>query len=158
MISKIVSGGQTGADRAALDWAISRGIPHGGWCPKGRKAEDGPIPAHYALAEMATTDYPTRTEQNVKDSHATVIISTARELSRGSALTERLAAKHGKPCLHIHSGVPTPGILLRSFIQKAGIRTLNVAGPRASNEPGVAEFVRSVLDEAFGAASGARGQ
>jgi len=148
---KIVSGGQTGADRSALDWAISRGVPHGGWCPKGRKAEDGVIPPQYQLTEMTSSDYPSRTEQNVLDSDGTVIISIEAALgSRGSALTQRLAEKHHKPWLHVHAGALGPGENLRSFVVMHGIQTLNVAGPRASSEPGIAQFVRLVLDGAFG--------
>jgi hypothetical protein len=75
MIKKIISGGQTGADRAALDTAIKLGIPHGGWISKGRKAEDGPLPDKYQLQEMPTDSYPERTEQNVVDSEGTLIIS-----------------------------------------------------------------------------------
>jgi Circularly permutated YpsA SLOG family len=150
MIQKIISGGQTGADRAALDWAITAGVPHGGWCPKGRKAEDGPIPAQYQLMETASGDYPPRTEWNVLGSDGTVIISIAPKLSRGSALTARLAVKHCKPWIHIRANTREPAAALKSFIATNGIGVLNVAGPRASSEPDVAEFVRSVLNEAFG--------
>lgn len=66
-VIRIVSGGQTGADRAALDWAIANNVPHGGWCPKGRKAEDGAIPAHYALKETPSASYLQRTEWNMRD-------------------------------------------------------------------------------------------
>jgi hypothetical protein len=149
MIEKLVSGGQTGADRVALDWAISRGIPHSGWCPKERKAEDGAIPMRYALKETEAAAYPRRTERNVKDSDGTVIISVSPVLSRGSYLTATLTREHGKPMLHVHADNFTPGIVLRGFVQKYRLQTLNVAGPRASNEPGVAVFVRGVLDEAF---------
>jgi len=150
MIQKIISGGQTGADRAALDWAISAGVPHGGCCPKGRRAEDGPIPPQYQLKETASADYPARTERNVLDSDGTVIISIEASLgSRGSALTQRLAEKHHKPWIHIHFGQLGPSETLRSFVEMHRIQTLNVAGPRASSEPGVAQFVRLVLDAAF---------
>jgi hypothetical protein len=153
ILLKLVSGGQTGADRAALDWAISRGVPHGGWCPKDRKAEDGPIPVHYDIQETNSTDYPTRTERNVLDSDGTVIISLEAALgSRGSALTQRLAEKHRKPWIHIHSGELGPGETLRGFVAMHRIQTFNVAGPRASSEPRIAQFVRSVLDGAFPAA------
>jgi len=120
------------------------------WCPKGRKAEDGPIPAHYALQETPSADYPTRTERNILDSDGTVIISMEASLgSRGSALTQRLAEKHHKPWIHIHAGELGPGETLRSFVAMHRIQTLNVAGPRASSEPGIAPFVRLVLDGAF---------
>ena len=101
---KIISGGETGADRAALDWAISHGIPHGGSCPKGRRAEDGEIPAKYLLTELTTTSYPKRTEQNVLDSDGTLIITIKPKLSTGSRQTAEFARKHGKPLLHVHVG------------------------------------------------------
>ena len=84
VIQKIISGGQTGADRMALDWAISHEISHGGWCPKGRKAEDGPLGSKYLLKETPTSDYPQRTEWNVRDWDGTVIFSLARALTGGS--------------------------------------------------------------------------
>ena len=88
MIKKIISGGQTGADRAALDVAIKLNIPHGGWVPKGRPAEDGPIHTKYQLKEMPTDSYSDRTEQNVADSDGTLIISHG-ELTGGSAFTRK---------------------------------------------------------------------
>ena len=93
MITKIVLGGQTGADRAALDVAIEEGIPHAGWIPKGRKAEAGPLPERYQLKEMPTEEYPKRTEQKVIDSDGTLIISHG-ELTRGSENPRKLAEKH----------------------------------------------------------------
>ena len=93
-IPKIVSGGQTGADRAALDWALSRGIECGGWCPKGRKAEEGPIPSKYPLVETPSSNYVQRTEWNVRDTDGTVIISIAEILSGGSKKTLEFAQKH----------------------------------------------------------------
>ena len=99
-IKKIVSGGQTGADQAALDFALAENIPHGGWIPKGRLTEKGPLPAKYQLQEMETESYPKRTEQNVIDSDGTLIISHGR-LTGGSALTLELAMKHTKPHLHL---------------------------------------------------------
>jgi hypothetical protein len=148
-IPKIVSGGQTGVDRAALDWALSRGIECGGWCPKARRAEDGPIPSKYPLIETPSANYVQRTEWNVRDTGGTVIISIARILSGGSKKTVEFAKKHSKPCLHIHSGVKDAGKRLREFVSENEIKTLNVAGPRASKEPGVANFVREILEEAF---------
>ena len=90
-IPKIVSGGQTGADRAALDLALSRGIECGGWCPKGRKAEDGPLPNKYPLVETPSANYVQRMEWNVRDTEGTVIISIARILSGGSEKTLEFA-------------------------------------------------------------------
>ena len=92
MIKRIISGGQTGADRAALDFAIDKGIPHGGWVPIGRLAEDGQIPDRYHLSEMNTKSYPKRTEQNVKDSDGTLIISHGL-ISGGSRYTLDMAVK-----------------------------------------------------------------
>jgi hypothetical protein len=83
MPPKIVSGGQTGADRAALDWAIFHDLPHGGWCPKGRKAEDGVIPDQYQLTETSSASYPQRTQWNVRDSDGTVIFTMTSKLFGG---------------------------------------------------------------------------
>jgi hypothetical protein len=100
---EIISGGQTGADRAALDWAIKHGIPHGGWCPKGRRSEDGPIDAKYQLQETPSNNYAQRTEWNVKDSDGTVIFSVRKRLSGNSSETLEFAIKHRKPYLHTSS-------------------------------------------------------
>jgi hypothetical protein len=144
---KLVSGGQTGADRAALDTAIEHGIPHGGWCPRGRKAEDGTIDARYLLKETPSSGYVQRTEWNVRDSDGTVVFSIAPVLTGGSKKTVDLAHKHGKPVLHLarDGGPAAPEQALRRFIRDHGIKVLNVAGPRASKEPEVAGFVKSVL-------------
>lgn len=145
-VHKIVSGGQTGADRAALDWAIEHGIPHGGWCPLGRLAEDGPIDTRYQLQETPTADYAQRTEWNVRDSDGTVIFSIASELNGGSAATLWLAGQLGKPVVHISLQTPAPREALRQFIEQHGIKVLNVTGPRASTEPTVAKFVKDSLN------------
>ena len=121
---KIISGGQTGADRAALDWAIANGIEHGGWCPQGRLAEDGVITAQYDLRETPKADYLQRTEWNVRDSDATVIISIAPVLTGGSLATKDLATAHQKPCLHLsgaQSQLENTGNL-RKFIREHNIR------------------------------------
>ena len=141
----------TGADRAALDFAIAHSIPHGGWCPKGRLAEDGIIDARYQLKETPTNNYPQRTEWNVRDSDGTVVFSIAPVLTGGSKKTMDFARKHGKPCLHLSrqaDGAEAPE-RLRAFIRQHGIRTMNVAGPRASKEPEVAAFVTTVLAAAL---------
>jgi hypothetical protein len=98
---KIVSGGQTGADRAALDFAIKQGIPHGGWCPKERIAEDGPVDAKYQLKETPSSNYEQRTEWNVQDSDGTVIFSIGKELSGGSLLTLNFAQMEEKPWIYL---------------------------------------------------------
>ena len=148
---KIVAGGQTGADRAALDWAIARSIPHGGWCPKGRKAEDGVIEAKYELTETPSADYVQRTEWNVRDSDGTVVFSVAPRLTGGSRKTVELARKHEKQVLHIcrADGIAAASVALQRFVDENSIRTLNVAGPRASKEPEIAQFVTDVLAKAW---------
>lgn len=143
---KIVSGGQTGADRAALDWAIDNGISHGGWCPAGRLAEDGPIGYEYLLEEMPDGGgYRRRTKANVRDSDATLIVSLSDELAGGSKETALFARRLDKPCLHVHPGTDWRASL-SAWAPSTEARLLNVAGPRGSREPDVGTFVRKVLD------------
>ena len=147
MITKIISGGQTGADRAALDVAIEEGIPHGGWIPKGRLTEAGRLPAKYQLKEMPTADYPKRTEKNVIDSDGTLIISHGK-LTGGSKFTREMAKKHTRPSLHIDLEVINgfrAAQTITTWITDHGIRVLNVAGPRASKDPKIYEAVKKVL-------------
>lgn len=152
-ISKIVSGGQTGVDRAALDVAMFLDIPHGGWCPLGRRSEDGPIPQQYELAETRQRDYSVRTEKNVVDSDGTLILYRKR-MSGGTELTHRLARKHRRPFLCIdvdaetRSQSDTPESVIRWLGQK-NIRTVNVAGPRESTSPGISRIAESFLIRAF---------
>lgn len=138
-INKIISGGQTGADRAALDFAIAHGIPHGGWCPKGRKAEDGAIPLRYKLNEMATGDYLKRTRQNIADSHATLILNIG-ELDGGTKRTVSFAQQLNKPfkIVQLDSGDQKYTVeQIREWLRTACSGSLNVAGPRESKRPGV---------------------
>lgn len=100
-VQQIISGGQTGADRAALDWAIKHNIPHSGWCPKGRLAEDGVIEPKYILKETSSSVYEERTELNVRDSDATVIFTIAPRLIKGSLWTLSCAKKYKKPWIHL---------------------------------------------------------
>ena len=147
----IISGGQTGADRAALDWAIANNIPHGGWCPKGRLAEDGEISARYQLTETPSSDTEQRTEWNVRDSDGTVIFSINAALAGGSKHTAEFAASLNKPLLHlVRESAEAAADHLWNFVREHKIRRLNVAGPRASEEPAVANFITSVLQKAFG--------
>ena len=147
---KIISGGQTGADRAGLDWAIKNGIPHGGWCPKGRRAEDGPIDAKYQLKETPSSNDLQRTEWNVRDSDGTVIFSVGKRLSGNSSETLEFAIKHRKPYLHLSAVFKDNAAQkLKKWIEENNIRVLNVAGPRASKEPKVAKFVIAALDAAL---------
>ena len=148
MIKKIISGGQTGADRAALDAAIKLMILHGGWVPKGRLAEDGPISTKYNLQEMLTDSYEARTEQNIIDSDGTLIISHG-ELTGGSAYTRKMAMKHGKPWYHADlNKLPSfqAAMIIEDWIAKNGIETVNVAGPRHSKDPLIYDLVTVILE------------
>lgn len=146
-LEKIVTGGQTGVDRAALDAAMAVALPHGGWCPKGRFAENGCIPEKYQLVEADSAAYDVRTEANVIDSDATVILSVVPSLEGGSRLTAELAENHQKPLLKLHAimGEEVAAESLASFIYEYQVRVLNVAGPRASHEPDVYDFVFGVF-------------
>lgn len=146
----IISGGQTGADRAALDFAIAHGIPHGGWCPRGRVAEDGPLDECYELRETPSRQYAERTEWNIRDSDATVVFSSHREVTGGTALTLGLARRLGKPVLHLVAGsIPPAAEALQAFLREYSVQRLNVAGPRASQDSRIAEFVVAVLQDAL---------
>jgi len=141
MLKKIISGGQTGVDQAALDVAINFGIPHGGWIPKGRRTEAGTLPNKYMLTEMSSSSYPKRTEQNVIDSDGTLIISYGK-LTGGSLLTFELAEQHKKEWLHINLEINrgfSAAQLIQSWIVLNDIKVLNVAGPRASEDPNIYE-------------------
>ena len=145
---KIVSGGQTGVDRAALDVAIELGIPHGGWCPRGRLAEDGAIPRRYCLTEHVSPDYDDRTRQNVADSDGTLILCVGR-LRGGTRLTRDEARRRGKPCLAVALDREPDVAAGRRWLAQHHISTLNVAGPRESQSPGIgrlaAEYLRALL-------------
>jgi hypothetical protein len=142
-----VSGGQTGVDRAALDVALDLGLPCAGWCPRGRRAEDGPIPARYPLRETPTADYPQRTEWNVRDSDGTLLLHQGRK-GRGTALTARLARRLRRPLLEVDLR-RADAAAVRAWVAAQGIARLNVAGPREGEAPGIgtraAAFLRSVL-------------
>jgi hypothetical protein len=140
MLRKIISGGQTGVDRAALDVAMRLGMAHGGWVPKGRLAEDGTLPPHYQLQETDSDEYEARTEKNVLDSDGTLIISRGSPTG-GTDYTRKMALKHGKQLLHIDLSLgqrpSDAGSLVASWIEMNRIETLNVAGPRASHDPAI---------------------
>jgi hypothetical protein len=146
-LEKIVSGGQTGADQAALDVALELGIPHGGWMPKGRKTEGGPLPARYRLKEMPTDSYSKRTEQNVIDSDGTLIISHGG-LKEGSDYTRKMAVKHGKPWIHIDADKQSTDAaveMITTWISGNDIELLNVAGPPASKDPQIYTATKTIL-------------
>lgn len=146
----IVSGGQTGADRAALDFARRHGFPHRGWCPAGRLAEDGRLADCYRLQETPSPAYAQRTEWNVRDSDGTVIFTPQPQLSGGTLLTWQCAQQLGKPVLVLVAGhTPAPAQALRDFLRRHHLRVLNVAGPRASTAPEIGTFVHEVLAEAL---------
>ena len=148
---KIVSGGQTGADRAALDQAIANSVSHAGWCPKRRKAEDGIIASCYNLTETPSSEYSERTQWNVHDSDGTVIFSMSEEFFAGTLLTVELAEQYEKPYIHLCKKLINVNTINRFqlFLLKFGIVNLNVGGSRASDEPEVYQFVMEILDHAF---------
>ena len=149
-LSKIVSGGQTGADQAALDFAIEHGIPHGGWIPKGRLTEVGSLPEQYCLNEMTTKSYPKRTEKNIVDSDGTLIVSLGK-MTGGTLLTWELAPKHSKPCIHIDlnvNSVTGGALLLRDWVKDSEVRILNVGGPRESKDRRIYAAVKELLGAA----------
>lgn len=144
-LKKIISGGQTGVDRAALDVALAHGIPVGGWCPHGRRAEDGPISDQYPLQETPSEAYEQRTAWNVRDSDGTLIIASA-PLEGGTALTQSEAEARGKPVLHVRPDDSVPVPMIRAWGTENDVRILNVAGPRASEEEGIYGAARETLD------------
>lgn len=149
-IKKIISGGQTGVDRAALEWALKNGIDCGGWCPAGRLAENGTIDPHFPLEETPSSGYSQRTEWNVRDSDGTIIFSIAPQLTGGTALTKDFASSWNRPCLTLsRSESNNPSGALLTFVDENRIETLNVAGPRESSEPEAGEFARMVLEMSY---------
>ena len=152
-IRKIVSGGQTGADRAALDFAIDNNIDHGGWCPEGRQAEDGVIRNKYRLTETPGSGYSRRTRRNVQDSDGTLILNLGK-LQGGTLATRILCRKLEKPCLllQVDDGVGEKEIAsVSGWIDRSNIRTLNVAGPRESKRPGIYHQTYTLLSACAGA-------
>ena len=148
MIEEVVSGGQTGVDRAALDVALELRLPCGGWCPKGRRAEDGEIASRYPFRETPSGDYFERTEWNVRDSDGTLVL-TEGPPTEGTALTIELAARLGKPFLVIDLMGQPHASMVQSWVKTHHVRILNVAGPRESKLPGIyaraVAFLRRVL-------------
>jgi hypothetical protein len=148
VLARVVSGGQTGVDRAALDVALELGLSCGGWCPRGRRAEDGPIAERYPLQETPAAEYEQRTEWNVRDSDATLVLTSGAP-SGGTALTLRLAWRLGRPVLIVDPAAGDAAEQIRSWLLGAGVRTLNVAGPRESGTPGIYRAAQAVLRAAL---------
>lgn len=151
-LEMVISGGQTGVDRAALDVALECGIKISGYCPRGRKAEDGKIPAKYTLLETNSEDYETRTEKNVEISDGTLILNVG-QLTGGTAVTVGFARKHGKPVftVQLDRDRPNAGEECRQWLRENRIRILNVAGPRASKTAGIYARAARALRGVFGA-------
>lgn len=152
-IKKIISGGQTGADIAGIDTALELGIEYGGSIPKGRRTEEGTLPERYdKIIELETTSYPIRTEKNVVDADATLIL-TYNKMGSGSALTIKLAKKHKKPYLHINleKKQDTEAIQeVREWLTKVKPNVLNVAGSRESTSKGIYSRTYKILKEVLG--------
>ncbi|ENW78940.1 hypothetical protein F909_03257 [Acinetobacter sp. ANC 3929] len=146
---KIISGGQTGVDRGALDAALSVGAPCGGWCPEGRMAEDGVIPDRYPLSILENSGYRKRTKQNVQDSDATIIIYFDYIFAKGGTeLTLLECIKAKKPYLLIDGSelsVARAAERVYLFYEKNKILTLNVAGPKGSSLPQAKPYTEQVI-------------
>lgn len=154
MITQVVSGGQTGADRGGLDAAIELGVPHGGWCPKGFKAEDGRVPHKYRLQEHRSEDYRMRTTDNVQMADATVIF-VCQIMGRGSSYTRRCAEEIGKPTLvtDVGDGIgrQDPNFAeeaakrIVAWLKRKNVSVLNVAGTRESRAPSIQKYVKKIM-------------
>lgn len=139
-LERLVSGGQTGVDRGALDAALDHGLACGGWCPKGRRAEDGVIPTRYPLTECDSRSYKARTKRNVRDSDATLILTDGEPPSGGTLATIRFAEALGKP--HLVTAWDADPREVACWLARTRCRTLNVAGPRESKAPGAQGHTR----------------
>jgi hypothetical protein len=154
-LMRIISGGQTGVDRGALDVGLELGIPIGGYCPKRRRSEDGTIPAQYPLIETNTSNYGIRTEKNVIESDGTLVLNVG-QVSSGTAYTIKMAKRHKKPCLVVQLDDENPKAMeeILDWLKTHEIKTLNVAGCRESKISGIhklsSEFLRMVFSNLNG--------
>ncbi len=148
LLEKIISGGQTGVDRAALDVALELGIPCGGWCPLGRRSEDGIIPERYSLQEAPTSNYADRTALNVRDSDGTLILAKT-PLRGGTALTQKMADRYCRPSLIVDPRDAKSAAIALEWLKTNSIKVLNIAGPRENVRQDVgraaAQFLRRLL-------------
>ena len=145
----IISGGQTGVDRAALDVALELGISCGGWCPEGRLAEDGAIAQHYPVKELAGGDYVQRTLRNILDSDATAVIYFD-QLEGGTELTVEFCNQETKPVLVIDANAVRFSSAvdeMLNFTRRNRLKTLNIAGPRASKQPAAYAYTKALLTD-----------
>lgn len=151
ILRKVITGGQSGVDRAALDAALDQGLACGGWCPAGRWAEDGPIPAHYPLQETESTEPEIRTGRNVEDADATLIVVHGA-MDQGTRLTQSAATALGRPLCVIDLAATAPReamVRIATWIDAQGIGVLNIAGPRESNAPGIYRRAHGLLTMLF---------
>lgn len=150
-VATIISGGQSGADRGALDAAIEIGIPHGGTCPKGRVADDGTIPEKYKLNENGSKNHADRTEANIVAADGTMIFTFGR-LTGGSKLTSELARKYNKPWLHLDLNAEATDYAVkrvREWLAEHEVKTVNVAGGRETESAGLHGAVKDLLTRVF---------
>lgn len=149
-LAKIISGGQTGVDRAALDIALLLGVACGGFVPRGRRAEDGPLPAHYPMRETASSAYEVRTRENVVHADATLILTRGRPVG-GTALTAAIARDFNRPFLVVDLDADADADAVRAWLARERVRVLNVAGPRESSHAGIyddaSRFLRRLLTD-----------
>ena len=148
MIHTVVSGGQTGVDRAALRAARTHGFDCGGWCPKGRRAEDGTIPLEFSMQETDSSEYSVRTQLNVRDSNATLILACG-VLDTGTRLTAEFAQAQSKPFQIVNLVVGTTPTETLEWIWRYPINILNIAGPRESESPGIEQVATDWLQRLF---------
>ena len=147
LLGTLVSGGQAGAERAVLDWAIENQVEHGGWCPQGRRAEDGFIPTTYELRETRTRNYAEALGKNIHESDATLIVTISRKLNGALKHAVETAKRAHKPLLHLSKNVPLDenALRLRAFIEDEQIERLHITGSRASDEEGIEDFVSGLF-------------
>jgi hypothetical protein len=149
VVAKVVSGGQTGVDEAALRAALVLGIPHGGWCPRGRINEAGVISPQFCLTETPSAEFAQRTEWNVRDSDATLILSRVPRLQGGTKLTKKFAKAWNRPCYLVTGERRDPSEKIRELLTQHPIRSLNIAGPRESEDPGIGSWAQDILLKAL---------